>query len=90
MAKTNRINLGDIVACDLCNKDWTFDKTSGGFYFSGKAVCPDCSEKTLKSIKEYNEEEYIDSYCPKDKSFADYVRQDLRGGVPGEIVVTSW
>jgi len=84
------IKIGDAIFCDLCNKDWTNDNTSGGFYFGGHSVCPDCADNMLKSIKEYDEEEYIVSFCPKDKSFSEYVRQDLRGDKPGEIVITSW
>ena len=81
------MKIGNTVICDLCNKEWTNDNTSGGFHFDGKAICPNCAENTLKSIRKFDEEEYIDSHCPKDKSFADYVREDLRGGMPGEIVV---
>jgi len=88
--KKTVVNLGSSVACDMCNKDWTRSDVSGGFLFSSYAVCPDCAEEQLKSIKSFNEEKYITKYCPKDKSFADWVREDLRGGKPGQIITTSF
>jgi hypothetical protein len=71
-----RIQLapGDMVVCDFCNKDWTDKPTSGGFIFSGYAVCPDCEPKQLKSIKGHGEEEEIEAFCPSNMSFADFVR----------------
>jgi len=72
------IDIGDNVVCDLCNVDYTNSKESGGFYFSGKAVCPKCAPEFLKNIQKYREEKYIKGTCPKDKSFADWVRDDLK------------
>ncbi len=71
-------NFFDHVLCDLCNKDYTNDNTSGGIYFSAKAVCPDCAPRFEKVIKECNEEKYIEGRCPKNKSFANWVKKDLR------------
>ena len=74
------IDLGDLVMCDFCSKDWTDNDTSGGFLFDSKAVCPDCAPKMLKSIKGYNEEDHIKARCPQDKSFFKWVLEDLRKG----------
>ena len=82
--------MGKVVLCDLCNKDYTNSKKSGGFLFSSKAVCPSCSDGFLKNVKKYKEEMHIKEYCPKGKSFADWVNEDLRGGKGGFITVTSW
>lgn len=69
-----KLEVGDTVLCDLCNKDYTHDdKTTGGFYFSGKAVCPDCSDGTMKSIKKYHEERFIRAYADENETFRDFV-----------------
>jgi len=72
------IDCGDSVLCDLCNKDYTNSNISGGFLFGSNAVCPDCVTKMIKTIKEYKEEKYIKAWCPDNKSFADWIREDLR------------
>lgn len=82
--------LGDIVICDLCGKDYTNSNEKGGITFGSKACCPDCTPGILKSAKKYNEESYIKSRCPKDKSFAQWVREDLRNGEPGSMTITTF
>lgn len=67
------IDPGDTVLCDLCNKDYTLDKTVGGFLFSGKAVCPDCAPEFMKSVKLYNEERFIVSEARPNETFRDFV-----------------
>lgn len=68
------IDLGGVVYCDLCNKDFTTDKESGGFLFESKAVCPDCASDFLAGAKKHGEEKYIRAFCPKNKSFGDFIR----------------
>ena len=81
--------LGDIVICDTCGKDYTNSDEKGGIEFGSKAVCPKCTPGFLKSAKKFNEENHIKRRCPDDKSFAEWVRDDLRDGEPGWISVTS-
>lgn len=69
---------GRLVICDLCSKDWTFRTESGGFLFLSKVVCPDCAPEFEQDVIREDETEFIRAYCPKGKSFADWVRQDLR------------
>ena len=83
------INIGSQVICDSCNNDYTRSKLSGGFSFSGYAYCPKCAPRMLETIKKHEEEEFIDSKCPEGKSFADYVREDLRGNNPGTIEIIT-
>lgn len=78
-------DIGDDVFCDMCGADWTDRTERGGFQFQSKAVCPDCAPDLEKRIDAYNERRFIRGYCPPTKSFADWVRQDLRGGKPGVI-----
>lgn len=73
-----QVDPGDMVLCDMCNRDYTDDPTSGGFIFDGRAVCPVCAPEMLKSIKESGEEEFIQAFCPKGMSFADFVRSGRR------------
>jgi len=68
------IDPGRSVFCDLCDKDWTDSKRSGGFLFLSKAICPDCENGYLQSVKSYGEEKYIRGWCPKDVPFADWIR----------------
>lgn len=77
--KTIRIDPGTEVVCDLCNKDWTNRPESGGIYgLSTKAICPDCAPQVLKDAEEFGELKYVKARCPPDKSFANWVREDLR------------
>ena len=74
--KTNNpVDIGDIVVCDICDKDYTNLPNSGGFIFTSYAYCPECAEKGLKLIKSYNEEKYIKAFCKKGQSFADFARE---------------
>ena len=83
-------NIGDKVLCDVCNTDYTTSKVTGGIYFSGNAICPECTPDFEKAIEKYNETHLIQSRCPADKSYADWVREDLRGGKPGTITVSTF
>jgi len=72
------IDIGDRVVCDDCNKDYTDRQESGGILFQSKAICPNCTPKWKLSAEEYGEEHFIRAVCPPGKSFADWVREDLR------------
>lgn len=72
------IDAGQSVICDLCGEDKTESKVSGGFLFQSKAVCPDCAPNYEASAKRYSELHFIRARCPEGKSFADWVREDLR------------
>ena len=72
------VNPGNLVFCDFCGEDWTERTEPGGFLFGSKAACPTCAPEMLANIKRYHEEHYIKAYCPSDKSYADWVRDDLR------------
>ncbi len=74
MKKVDRIDIGNTVLCDLCNEDYTDSQEKGGFIFMTKGVCPKCSRKFLETVKKCKEEVYISEYCPKDTSFADFIR----------------
>lgn len=82
------IELGDHVECDFCSKDWTESDVHGGFLFESKAVCPDCAPKVLASVRQHNEMNFIREYCPRDLSFADWVRR-LRYGNNQMTISTS-
>lgn len=86
--KKQHFDLGNVVLCDLCNKDYTNSNVSGGFTFGSKAVCPDCEDNFRKLVKECEEDHLITAECPEDKSFADWVRHDLRKGEPGFMTIT--
>lgn len=72
------IDIGNVVLCDICNEDWTNREESGGVLLGNNAVCPDCSKKDFVGEKP-------NKRCPPFMSFANWVRQDLRGGESGKI-----
>lgn len=83
-------NLGDTVICDWsCGRDFTKSNLSGGVCFGSKACCPFCEAEVRKLAKKNNEEKYLGEECPKGKSFADWVRQDLRKGEAGKITMVE-
>lgn len=72
------MDVGDLVICDLCNKDWTHSKVSGGLLFMSKGVCPDCAPEFEKNVIKFNEQEYIRGRCPANMSHADWIRDVVR------------
>jgi hypothetical protein len=71
--KTQVIDVGNTVFCDLCNKDYTDSDDEGGFLFQSKAVCPKCAPDFEKNVRKHGEEEYIKAYCPDGLSFREFV-----------------
>ena len=70
-----KVPIGRVVVCDVCNHDYTERPECGGFIFgSNNAYCPTCAEKHEPIIKSYGEEHYIRARCPDEQSFADFVR----------------
>ena len=75
-----RFDPGSNVICDGCSEDWTDRPEAGGVYgLETKAFCPDCAPGIETLVQRYGEEDHIYARCPPDKSFADWVRDDLRG-----------
>ena len=86
-----KMEPGDVVLCDLCNKDWTDSDVSGGLLFSSKGVCPDCAPKFEEDAKKEGEEDYIQGRCPENMSHADWIRDVVRPGEVGEYkTVKEW
>lgn len=73
------IDPGRNVVCDCCGADWTDRPESGGCYgLMTKAYCPDCAPRIIEIARAEGEYHLIKAFCPPEKSFADWVRQDLR------------
>lgn len=72
------VDIGIIVICDTCNKDYTDSLVSGGFIFVSSAICPACAKRSMSTIEKYNETKHIRAKCPLSQSFASFVR-DYRG-----------
>lgn len=79
-------DIGRGVFCDFCDTDLTDDPRSGGCMFSTYAVGPCCAPEHLKSIAGYQELHLIRAWCPDGMSFADWVRDVIRG--PGGSTVS--
>ena len=66
------IDPGNVVVCDFCSEDYTDSDEQGGILYGSYAVCPTCAPK-MKGRKGR-----LKATCPEGKSFADWVREDLR------------
>lgn len=81
------IPLNGRVLCDIDNTDLTSDPRSGGFIFGSYGVGPCCADRYMKSIAKYNEQWNIHAYCPKDMSFADWIRSFREQSGQGDNIV---
>lgn len=81
--KTEKIDIGEMVLCDLCNTDFSEGKEAagerGGFIYLSKGVCPRCAPDFYKLIKQYDEQEHIKALCPTTKTFREFILEK-RGG----------
>jgi hypothetical protein len=91
------INAGEMVICDLCNKDaqeLPEGENMGGGMIGTYAICPQCFEESKEQCaREYPEE--LDSYepFPKDKTFYQNVlelRKRWYGSSDLTITITAW
>lgn len=73
------IDIGPVVLCDLCNKDYTTSDEVGGFVFGSYSVCPSCCPDFLCTIIACNEEGFIAARCGENESFKDFILK-YRGG----------
>lgn len=85
--KKVELEVGNVVICDLCDRDYTKSKEKGGFIWDAKAVCPKCAKVWLKRIKQFKEENKISAFCPTDMSFADFVIRYR--GKDAKIIITT-
>ncbi len=72
------LDVGHRVFCDSCNREFTGSKEGGGIQFQSKAIGPCCAEHWERAAVKHNETGFIRARCPDGKSFADWVRDDLR------------
>lgn len=69
-----QIDPGDVVLCDLCNKDYTTDKTTtGGFLFGSIGVCPACAPHFERRIKMCHETGWIKDRAKPNEPFRDFI-----------------
>lgn len=97
--KTTTIDIGNQVICDSCNADWTEIRNDWArertFIFGSYGYCPDCAPRMAKTIKSYNEEQFIRAFSKKGEAFCDFILR-VRGGnnaviISGDIMnVDEW
>lgn len=69
---------GNDVLCDSCGVSYTDRDDEGGIMFDSKALCPECAPRWEVKAERFDELSHIRARCPKGKSFADWVREDIR------------
>lgn len=69
-----KVLVGDIVVCDICNEDYTKSEARGGMLFGSYAYCPSCMARDMPRVIANNEADRIIATCPPAMSFADFVR----------------
>ena len=82
------VDIGDMVVCDGCNRDYTGQPDPGGLVFGDKGIGPCCAPKWEASIRRYGEESHIKVRCPEGKPFAKWVCEDLRK--TGSTIQVTW
>jgi len=82
-----RIDLGDVVSCDLCDIDWTSSTESGGAVFQSKVLCPRCAPRFLRRVVLAREERFIRARCPPGQSFSDFIREYRRRSGSNSICI---
>lgn len=76
-----RVEMGNRVICDICDKEWTDSPVSGGYLFGSYGVCPDCAVGDFnKGVERHKEQGFIKAWCPQNMSHADWIRDVIRGG----------
>lgn len=86
--KREVIDIGNVVLCDICNRDYTNSDAKGGFLFESKAICPECAPEFEAGVKKYHEEKYIRDRVRPDETFAQACLR-WRGG-DNTITIVSW
>lgn len=87
-SRTVTYDIGRVVLCDLCGKDYTDSEAKGGLLFASKAVCPECVPRLEKDVKAFGEERYIKARAKDGQEFRAFVLE-LRGG-NNTVTVTSF
>jgi len=72
------VNGKAAVLCDACDADYTESDAVGGIMFDSKAICPECTPKWISAAIENNEQAHVRAINGQTKSFADWVREDIR------------
>ncbi len=73
------VDIGDIVACDFCDEDYTHSDAIGGFLFQSKGVCPKCAPRMRVSIKKFKEEKFIRGEAQEGETFKAFILR-IRNG----------
>jgi len=74
------VDIGDIVVCDWCDKDFTGSKDPGGVLFQSKAICPWCTPKLERELAAYDELHFIRARAEKGEPFHAFIMR-MRGGI---------
>lgn len=84
-----RVEIGRLVICDLCNGDYTDRPDSGGFIVQSSAHCPACASGSLAVLRRFHETHFIRARCPDGQSFADFVREYRNASGSTYIQITT-
>ena len=85
--RVEEIDLGELVYCDGCSKDYTASNALGGLLFGSYGYCPECAPRIAASAEKYGETWNINDRAREGESFCDFVLR-IRGG-NNKIVISG-
>src|SRR5579863_4016907 len=68
------IDIGRLVVCDSCDKDYTDLPDQGGIVVGSYGYGPCCAARMLDGLRRYNEMHALRARCPPGQSYADFIR----------------
>jgi len=72
-------DIGEIVVCDFCDREYTNSEEKGGLLFQSRGICPVCTPKMLKDAELYGEERFIRAVANDGETFKAFILR-IRGG----------
>lgn len=87
--KEETFDIGHVVLCDMCDREYTTSSEVGGITFGSKAVCPKCAPGVLADAAKFEETHHLGPRALPGETFRDFVYR-LRGVTgSGKITITT-
>ena len=80
-------DVGNVVICDSCGKDYTDSDAVGGLLFVSNGVCPECVPNFEAGAKKFNEEQHIRARANDGETFRAFILRMRAGN--NKVIITS-